>query len=77
VLNHNADLAKLQKQMKSLVDDSDEMCDMMKIIFFNAEMDVKMTQSQKKQTMATHIKKSDCDKCLYYTTYINKDFFKE
>lgn len=77
VLNHSDPLKKLQQTMTKLVDDSDDMCDFMKMIFINSEMDAKMTQADKKRVMASHIQKDDCDKCLYFTTEVNKDWFKQ
>lgn len=76
VVNHSTPLKNLQKTMTLLVSDSDDMCDLMKMVFTNAEMNAKMTQWDKKKLMASHIKKADCDQCLYYTTIKNKDFFK-
>jgi hypothetical protein len=77
VLNHSDPLTKLRKTMAHLVEDDDEICDLMKMILYNEDMSAKMTHAQKLQTMASHIKKQDCDKCLYYTTIANPDFFKK
>jgi hypothetical protein len=76
VLNHNEDLNKLQKTMNLLVEDNDDMCDFMKMVFTNQEMNAKMSMEDKKRLMASHIKKADCDQCLYHTTVANPDWFR-
>jgi len=69
------ELADLKKHMYLLYEDSDDMCDFMKVIFKNPSL--KMTQGDKKNIMAKHISKDDCDQCLYHTTNVNPNFFKD
>ncbi len=74
-LKHSIPLNNLRKTMALLVEDSDDMCDLMKMVLTNQDMNAKMTFDDKKALMASHIKKADCDKCLYYSTK-NPNFFK-
>lgn len=68
------ELTKLQKHMKVLHEDSDDMCEFMKMIFTNPAL--KMNQGEKKNIMAKHMKKDDCDQCLYFTGE-HPQFFRE
>lgn|GEM_PF-4342988 len=68
------ELNQLQRHMKLLHEDSDDMCEFMKMIFTNPAL--KMNQGEKKNIMAKHIKKDDCDQCLYFTGE-HPQFFKE
>jgi len=68
------ELKELEKDMKRLTQDSDDMCEMMKMVFGNRHL--KMTEGQKKNIMATHIKKDDCDMCIYFESQ-HPNFFKE
>jgi len=73
-LRETQELNDLQKHMNRLYEDSDDMCDLMKMVFINPAM--KMTQGDKKNIMAKHIDKDKCDQCLYYTSE-NPNFFKD
>lgn len=69
------ELATLKNRFSKLNSNfSDDLCDMMKIVFTNDHL--KMTQGTKKDLMAKHIKRDDCDQCMMFTKD-HPNFFKE
>ena len=73
-LRETQELKELETQMKRLATDSDDMCNMMKMIFINPALN--MTQGDKKNIMAKHIKVDKCDQCIYFEME-HPQFFKE
>ena len=68
------ELASLKKQVDRLYGDTNDMCDMMKMVFISPTL--KMTQGDKKDLMAKHIKIDDCDVCLYFIGQ-HPNFYRE
>jgi len=72
----NDKLNELQKGMKRLTTQSDDLCDMMKAVFKNPHTTNKLNEGDKKNLMARHLKIDDCDECMLFTED-HPDFFKE
>jgi len=77
-VNTNEELKVLQKRMRRLENQSDDMCDLMKVVFNNPYTGKKLNQADKKTLMARHvdIKGDDCDQCLMFISD-HPDFFRE
>jgi len=73
-MRETQELNELEKHMQALNNDTDDMCEMIKIVMLNPKL--KMSQSERKNIMAKHLKIDRCDECTYYTTE-NPNFFKE
>lgn len=73
-MRENQELVTLKNNMHRLSIDSDDMCEMMRMIFINNN--IKMTQGDKKSIMANHMKIDKCDQCVYYEMN-NPNFFRE
>ncbi len=73
-MRENEELKTLKNSMERLSIDSNDMCEMMRLIFINNN--IKMTQGDKKTIMATHMKVDDCHQCVGYEMN-NPNFFKE
>ena len=73
-MRETQELNELEKHMAALNSDTDDMCDMIKIVMLNPKL--KMNHGDKKNIMAKHIKIDKCDQCTYYTSE-NPNFFKE
>lgn len=72
-MRETQELNELQKNMQRLQRDSDDMCEMMKMVFINPKL--KMTEGQKKTIMAKHMEIDKCDQCVYFEME-HPDFFK-
>jgi len=72
----NDKLKDLQKGMRRLATDSDDLCEMMKAVFKNPHTTSKLNEGDKKNLMAKHLDIDVCDQCLLFTSD-HPDFFRE
>ena len=73
-LRETQELADLKKRIYRLSMDTDNICELMKVVLFNPYL--KMKTGDRKSLMLRHIDVDDCSQCLYYTEK-NPDWLKE